>query len=103
MRAIWPLLCRRRRCRSDGPWRRRRKAVPRTKVICLSIADGSDESPPINHNGNSTINASTARPAHNLHPSSLSSKGAAASNQPVPEAEDLTIDTKLPYHRERTC
>lgn len=99
-------LRRRRRRRSDGPGRRRRrrrKAVPRAKTIGLSVADGSDKSPPINNNGSSTINASTARPVHNRHPSSLSSKGAAASNQPVPEVDDSTIDTELPYHRERTC
>jgi len=99
-------LRRRRRRRSDGPGRRRRrrrKAVPRAKAIGLSVADGSDKSPPINNNGSSTINASTARPVHNRHPSSLSSKGAAASNQPVPEVDDSTIDTELPYHRERTC
>jgi len=76
---------------------------PRAKTIGLSVADGSDKSPPINNNGSSTINASTARPVHNRHPSSLSSKGAAASNQPVPEVDDSTIDTELPYHRERTC
>ena len=76
---------------------------PRAKTIGLSVADGSDKSPPINNNGSSTINASTARPVHNQHPSSLSSKGAAASNQPVPEVDDSTIDTELPYHRERTC
>ena len=65
-------LRRRRRRRSDGPGRRRRrrrKAVPRAKTIGLSVADGSDKSPPINNNGSSTINASTARPVHNRHPS----------------------------------
>ncbi|KAL3788158.1 hypothetical protein ACHAW5_006606 [Stephanodiscus triporus] len=68
-------LRRRRRRQSDGPgWRqrRRRKAVPRAKAIGLSVADGSDKYPPINNNGSSTINASTARPVHNRHPSSLS-------------------------------
>ncbi|KAL3766409.1 hypothetical protein ACHAW5_008646 [Stephanodiscus triporus] len=47
----------------------------------------------------STINASTPQTcAHNRHPSSSSSKGAAASNQPVPEGDDSTIDTELPQN-----
>ncbi|KAL3782015.1 hypothetical protein ACHAW5_004534, partial [Stephanodiscus triporus] len=37
-------------------------------------------------------------PAHNRHPSSSSSKGAAAPNQPVPEGDDSTIDTELPQY-----